>query len=139
MSTRRIDTVVRIRRLQEQLASGELARTRQALELAAQAERDAWQLVADRAGDPAVTPDALRATRAKLDGGVTHATRLGDEKVDAVHHADVAMHDWREAMQRLDGIERLSDKLVEQERAEDERKSGVELDDLVVMRWKRAS
>jgi flagellar biosynthesis chaperone FliJ len=47
------------------------------------------------------------------------------------------MHDWREAMQRLDGIERLSDKLTEQDRAEDERKSGVELDDLVVMRWER--
>lgn len=139
MTSRRIDTVVRIRQLQEQLASGELARTRQALELAERAERDAWQLVADRAGDPAATPDALRATRAKLDGGVTHATRLGDEKVDAVHHADVAMHDWREAMQRLDGIERLSDKLAEQDRAEDERKSGVELDDLVVMRWERAS
>lgn len=139
MSSRRIDTVVRIRRLQEQLASGELARTRQALELAERAERDAWQLVADRAGDAAETPDALRATRAKLDGGVTHATRLGDEKVHAIHHADVAMHDWREAMQRLDGIERLSDKLTEQDRAEDERKSGVELDDLVVMRWERAS
>jgi hypothetical protein len=137
--TRRIDTVVRIRRLQEQLASGELARSRQALDLAVLAERDAWQLVADRSGAPAETPDALRATRAKLDGGVTHATRLGDDKVQAIHHADVAMHDWRDAMQRLDGIERLSDKLTEQDRAEDERKSGVELDDLVVMRWERAS
>jgi hypothetical protein len=139
VSTRRIDTVVRIRRLQEQLASGELARSRQALAHAVHAEREAWDLVADRATHAAETPDALLAVRAKLDGGVTHAGRLGDRKVDAIHHADVAMHDWREAMQRLDGIERLSDKLTEQDRAEDERKSGVELDDLVVMRWERTS
>ena len=139
MSSRRIDTVVRIRRLQEQLASAEVARSRQALELAERAELEAWDLVADRAKSAVATPDALLATRAKLDGGVTHATRLGNDKVDAIHHADVAIHDWHEAMMRLDGIERLSDKLVEQDRAADERKSGVELDDLVVMRWERAS
>ena len=139
MSGRRIDTVVRIRRLQEQLASAVVARSRQELADAKQAEHDAWHLVAVRAADAPPTAAALLASRAKLDGGVTHATKLGHETVHAVHHADVAIHDWREAMQRLDGIERLSDKLVEQDRAEGERKSGVELDDLVVMRWERGS
>ncbi len=137
--SRRIDTVVRIRRLQEQLASAEVARSRQVLAQAEQAEQAAWTLVADRAGDAGDTPDALLATRAKLDGGIGHARRLGHETVHAAHYADVAMHDWHGAMQRLDGIERLSDKLITAERAEQERKSGVELDDLVVMRWERAS
>jgi hypothetical protein len=38
-------------------------------------------------------------------------------------------------MQRLDGIERLNERLVATERAEQTRKEIVELDDLVVMRW----
>ena len=139
MSSRRIDTVVRIRRLQEQLASAEVARSRQLLADAKRAEHDAWDLVADRSAEAPPTTGALLASRAKLDGGVIHATKLGHQTVHAVHHADVAIHDWRDAMQRLDGIERLSDRLIEHDRAEGERKSGVELDDLVVMRWERGS
>lgn len=136
MSARRIDTVVRIRRLQEQLASAEVARSRQQAEHAERAERTAWQLLADRAVPRARRVDALLAERAMLAGGITHATRLADLTATAHHHADLAITEWRGAMQRLDGIERLSDRLTEAERAEQERKDGVELDDLVVMRWK---
>jgi hypothetical protein len=49
MSTRRIETVVRVRRLQEQLASAEVARTRHAALTAEADEQAAWQLVAERA------------------------------------------------------------------------------------------
>lgn len=140
--TRRIDTVVRVRRIQEQLASAEVARTRMDLVRAETAERDARDLVAAIAattgGDEASVTSML-AWRTKLDGGMRETERRGEVTVHAAHHADVAVIDWRQAMQRLDGIERLSDKLVAAERAEDERKAGVELDDLVVMRWERAS
>lgn len=139
MSSRRIDTVVRIRRLQEQLASAEVARSRQAADLAERAEHTAWRLLAERAGSRARTVDALLAERAMLAGGLTHANRLADRTATAHHHADLAIHEWRGAMQRLDGIERLSDRLTAAERAEQERKEGVELDDLVVMRWKGGS
>lgn len=135
MSARRIDTVVRIRRLQEQLASADVARTRQQLDRAARAEQFAWHLVAERSTSRARSLDALLAERAMLDGGMTNAHRLGDVTVTAHHHNDMALHEWRGAMQRLDGIERLSDRLKSAERAEEERKDGVELDDLVVMRW----
>ena len=135
MSARRIDTVVRIRRLQEQLASAEVARSRQAVDLAQRAEQTAWQLIAERAVSRASTVDALLAERTMLAGGLHHANRLADVAATAHHHADLALTDWRGAMQRLDGIERLSERLTAAERAEDERKQGVELDDLVVMRW----
>lgn len=140
--SRRIDTVVRVRRIQEQLASAEVARTRLDLVRAEQAERDALELVgaiAASAGTEPATVTSLLAWRTKLDGGMHEVDRRGEVTVHAVHHADLAVVDWRQAMQRLDGIERLSDRLVAAERAEDERKAGVELDDLVVMRWERAS
>ena len=142
MSTRRIDTVVRVRRIQEQLASAEVARTRMDLARAEAAERDARELVgaiAASAGYDPVNVTSLLAWRQKLDGGMRETERRADVTVHANHHADLAVLDWRQAMQRLDGIERLSDKLIAAERAEEERKAGVELDDLVVMRWERAS
>jgi hypothetical protein len=74
-----------------------------------------------------------------LDGGVAHATSLGQSTDLAVHHAELALDDWHGAMRELDGIERLSGRIVSAERAEEERKAGIELDDLVVMRWERTS
>ncbi len=140
MSTRRIETVVRVRRLQEQLASAEVARTRHAAVAADAAERAAWQLVAERSdtssGHGAPTRiAAVLAERDKLEGGIAHARRHGDRTATAHHHLDLALTDWRVAMQRLDGIERLSERLTTAERAEESRKEMVELDDLVVMRW----
>ncbi len=140
MSTRRIETVVRVRRLQEQLASAEVARTRHAALTAEADEQAAWQLVAERAdavsGRPARSGiGAVLAERDKLEGGITHARRHGDRTATAHHHLDLALDDWRGAMQRLDGIERLNERLVATERAEQTRKEIVELDDLVVMRW----
>lgn len=141
MSGRRIDTVVRVRRIQEQLASAEVARSRQTLAAASVAERAARDLVGDRAAtEEAVAPvTSILAWRDKLDGGMREIDRRSAVTVRANHHADLAVMDWRLAAQRLDGIERLSDKLRDAARAEEERKAGVELDDLVVMRWERAS
>jgi hypothetical protein len=140
--SRRIDTVVRVRRIQEQLASAEVARTRMELVRTETAECEARALVGDRAAAPTASPadvTSLLAWRTKLDGGMHEVDRRGEATAHAVHHADLAVVDWRQAMQRLDGIERLSDRVVAEERAEEERKAGIELDDLVVMRWERAS
>jgi hypothetical protein len=140
MSTRRIETVVRVRRLQEQLASAEVARTRHAAIAAETDERAAWQLVADRSETARNRPtrtgiaDVL-AERTKLAGGIAHAAGHADRTATAHHHLDLALDDWRIAMQRLDGIERLNDRLVTAERAEHDRTEMIELDDLVVMRW----
>lgn len=138
MSGRRLDTVMRVRRIQEQLASAEVGRNRLALADAERAERAAWRLVADRAATAPTTTtrrDALLAERAKLAVGIAVAHRLGDSTAAAHHHVDLAIDDWRRAAQRLDGIERLSERLTAAERAEEERREIVELDDLVVMRW----
>ena len=135
MSARRLHTVVRIRRLQEQLASAEVARSRQTFAAAEHAEQAAWGLVAERATPTARDLRSLLDERTKLHGGIVHAHRLEERTIAAHHHADLALDDWREAMQRLDGIERLSDRLASAERAERERLAHNELDDLVVMRW----
>jgi flagellar protein FliJ len=134
MSTRRIETVVRVRRLQEQLASAEVARTRHAALTAEADEQAAWQLVARHSPTQSGIA-AVLAERDKLEGGIAHARRHGDRTATAHHHLDLALDDWRGAMQRLDGIERLNERLVATERAEQTRKEIVELDDLVVMRW----
>lgn len=144
MSSRRIETVVRVRRLQEQLASAEVARTRHAAVTAEAAERAAWQLVAEHSDNAdrrprRATVAAVLAQRDKLEGGIAHARRHGDRTVTAHHSLDLALTDWRDAMQRLDGIERLNDRLVAAERAERARTEMVELDDLVVMRWEADS
>jgi hypothetical protein len=140
MSNRRIDTVVRVRRIQEQLASGGVARSRQELTEATDAEQAAWRLVGDTATAATAPMPATQLVvwRDRLDGRVRDATRRGDVTAQAAHHADVALIEWREAMQRLDGIERLSERVAAADRAESERAAGVELDDLVVMRWERA-
>lgn len=137
--TRRIDTVVRIRRLQEQLASGEVARARHTLTRARSAEQDAWQLLDERAVPRSRTARDLVAERTMIEGGLVHARSLGDATDLALHHADLAVDEWRGALRELDGIERLSERIATAERVEEERKAGIELDDLVVMRWKRSS
>jgi flagellar export protein FliJ len=139
MSERRLDTVLRIRRLQEQLASAEVARSRQTADAAAAQEHDAWRHVAERATTSARTADQLLVERQMLAGGMAHARRLGDLTAAARHHVDLALDDWRTASRRLDGIERLSERIDAARRNEEERKQHTELDDLVVMRWDGAA
>ena len=139
MSGDRIATVVRVRRLQERLARAEVGRSR--AELAARVEHEAvlWSAVADRAATTpgALTPDVLRSRRAMLAGGVAGARRAGLGVTVAQTAVDGAMERWSAAAQRREGIERLADRAAEARQAEQARLDNLELDDLVIARWKR--
>jgi flagellar biosynthesis chaperone FliJ len=126
---------MRVRRLQEQLAVGEVARRRQALAEVERTEREAWDAL-DRRADAAVESAAsLRTHRTMVAGGIAHATELGASARTSSDHLDQATQAWRLALQRLDGIERLTQRILRDEQAAGERAAIVELDDLVVMRW----
>ena len=139
MSNARIATVVRVRRLQERLARAEVGRSR--AELAARIEHEGalWSTVADRATtmSGAMSPDALRARRAMLAGGVAGARRAGLGVNVARTAGDGAMEHWSAAAQRREGIERLADRATEALQAEQARLDNLELDDLVIARWNR--
>lgn len=143
MSVRRLDTVVRIRRLQERLASGQVAVERQRLGIAEEAERAAWLMVSARtpsAGSgPAMSADAFRCHRGLLTAGVNDAGSLRVVSREAGQRVDSAVATWQDARQRLDGIERLEQRLAVEQREESIRKDSVEMDDLVITRWNRGA
>lgn len=136
--TRRLDTVVRIRRLQERLARGEVAVRRSALAARQHDEAARWAVVDDRSRIAPDTGAALAAHRAMLAGGVAVARRAGGEVVLARRGVERAMDGWSEAARRREGMERLADQVAAAERFEAERRAGIELDDLVIGRWNRS-
>jgi hypothetical protein len=143
MSARRLDTVVRIRRLQERLASGQVAVERQRLGIAEEAERAAWLMVSVRtptAGSaPAMSADAFRSHRGLLAAGVDEASSLRIVSRAAGQRVESALVTWQDARQRLDGIERLERRLAVEQHEESIRKESVEMDDLVITRWNRGA
>lgn len=122
----RLATVLRVRRVQEQIAASRLA--------AAEAERHAAATrVAARRADVAVP----RTDR--------HVVELAWQAVDraaVVHAAAIATADgergrWADAARRVKGLERLDDRLRAEARAEEQRKLAATLDDLVTTRVAR--
>ena len=139
MNRKRIDTVLRVRTLQEQLARQEVVRERQVLAGRIDAENAARAEVDDRADSRGTTTGALLADRRHmLRSGVSHADRLADRVLSAEQDVQHAMGSWRQVAQRLDGIERLSERLTDQERLDATRAESALIDDLVIARWNRS-
>lgn len=135
MSRRRLDAVVRVRTLREQLARGEVSRRHGALEDRRRAESDAWAAIRDADRDPTLDARVFIGRRGMLAAGAREAEVAAEATVNArteLHHA--AEH-WQQTARRLDGIERLVDRLTDEVRADEQRRTANELDDLVVMRW----
>jgi hypothetical protein len=138
MSARRLDAVLRIRALREQLARGDVARHR--AELQAQEAGQVAALAAIRAADRSVAVEAplFLARRAMLAGGAHDAQLAGAAVVVAQDELDAAAAHWRETAQRLDGIERLVERLTAEAEHEQQRQIANELDDLVLARHPRS-
>ena len=134
-SSARIASVLRIRRLQERRERAEVAARRRTHLSAADAETRAWTAVSDHERSPVSgTAAALVARRAILAGGVGVAQRRGETTLIAAHDVDVQVATWSVAAQRVEGLERLEDKIRTAERAEREQREALELDDLVLAR-----
>ena len=140
MSARRLDTVLRIRSLQERLAKGEVMARRVELQRCDDDAARARSLVAERSVPAASTVSAgnFVAHRSMLGAGSAQADRAGVIALGAREEVATAVELWTGASQRLDGVERLDERATADALAEQQRVDGVELDDLVVMRWGRS-
>jgi hypothetical protein len=134
VSARRLDAVLRVRSLREQLARGDVARQRAIL--AARQDREARALAAIRSADrsAAVAASLFLARRAMLAGGARDAKAAGEATAVARDELEAAAEHWRAAAQRLDGIERLVDRLTKEAELDEQRETANELDDLVLAR-----
>ena len=137
-----MSSVLRIRQLQERRARGELAMSRRDHRAAETAERRTWKLLDARLaaavsagmGDGAIS---LRADRAVVDAGVLGAARQHGQTVAAAAQVEVAMEGWTIAARRVEGLERLSERLDAAAKAEADRLAANEIDDLVLARFGR--
>ncbi len=137
MNRTRIDTVLRIRGLQERRARGEVGRTRQELSVRESDERRARALVADRADNSPtrLSGEAFFDRRMILRSGMDHAENHQVRVDIARDDVDISMVAWRREAERLDGIERLAARFAELAREEEARSAAAEIDDLVIGRW----
>lgn len=134
MSTRRLDSVLRVRTIREQIARGEVARKR--AELDARWDDEARAVAAIRAVDraSALAAPLFLARRAMLASGAQDAKIARAANAVAQEELDAAAGHWRVVAQRLDGIERLVDRLRAEADLDDQRRSANEIDDLVIAR-----
>ncbi len=135
MSGRRLDAVVRVRALREQLARGEVSLRHASLTDRQHAEAAAWQAIRD-AGEPSAVDGRLFVgRRAMLSAGVREADAAVEATGVARVELDHAADHWRQTARRLDGIERLVERLADEAEGDERRRDANDLDDLVVMRW----
>ena len=134
MSGRRMATVLRVRTLQERIARGEVGRRRGDLDAARRSEAAAWRDVQARSRLAPSAAARFVGHRGMLGGGVAEATDLAVHTAAAARAVDVALDAWRVQAQRLDGIERLVERMRLAAAAEEARREANAVDDLVVMR-----
>lgn len=135
MSARRLDTVLRVRALREQLARADVTLRRAQLDDRRQAEAQAWAAVRSEDGVTRFDPAALLARHTMLANGVRSAKVAGEAVSVANDALETATADWQDSARRLDGIERLVERHAVEAAAEDRRREANTLDDTIVSRW----
>lgn len=141
MSTsKRIAAVLRVRQIQERSARGVLAVNRRAHRDAATAEVRTWtQLdahVAGLVGAP-LDPNRVGEHRIVVESGVLAAGSQRTTTESAAIAADAAMSEWTIAARRVEGMERLTERMASHEAEEQQRLAANEIDDLVLARFGR--
>lgn len=135
MSADRVAAVLRIRRLQERTERSAVAVRRNQHRSAEQLERSAWRAVGDRTlGDEPVPAAHLSVHRTMLDNGIEIARQRGETTAVAAHALDVQVTRWAVAARRVEGLERLDERLRAAEQGERDRRTAIEIDDLVLAR-----
>ncbi|WP_420452508.1 flagellar FliJ family protein [Ilumatobacter sp.] len=132
-----MDTVVRVRALQERIARGGIGRERSAAD-ARRAQVDAaMAAVVDRQGRAVPSAGAFVAQRATLAAGVGALDRARDALAEANLGVERSIAEWTEASRRLEGVERLEARVLDEQRTADAAREQAVLDDLVVTRFGR--
>ena len=137
MSGARLAGVLRVRRLQECRARGEVAIDRRDHRLASTAEAMTWTRLDSTVPAAVPAPAAeLRRARAVIEAGVLAAQRQHSRTTDAAARLAESGERWTVAARRVDGLERLATRLAAAEQAEEQRSAANAIDDLVLARWK---
>jgi flagellar protein FliJ len=137
--TFRLASVLRVRRIEEDRAAGELAAAQQrerdaaAAVAARRAELDA--LAAERTGAESVS--AFHARRFLLENAVHGVKAAEAAQAMVADEAEQRRLTWVEAAARVSAIERLDDRKREDHRLENDRIEAQEVDDLVTGRAAR--
>jgi len=142
-SSKRLAAVLRIRQIQERSARGKLAVERRRHRLAEDAEEQTWTQLDDRAAQSvgttvsSVGPQSLVGGRLITDAALRAADRQHAETEQAAADVTAAMDDWTIAARRVEGMERLADRVATAEDEERQRVAANEIDDLVLARFGR--
>ena len=135
MNGSRLTSVLRIRTIQERRARGELAASRLRLRRAELAERKTWTDLDERALGAVVSALSLQGESQLVAAGMRAAATQHDVTVQAVDGVAVAMDEWAIAARRVEGLERLAERVGAAERDEAARLAANEIDDLVLARY----
>ena len=135
----RLDTVLRVRRVEEDRAIAALADARRKLEAAEQALQDTLDRYSTvpAASGPMTVIDLLRA-RAHQELVAASVVHAGTERLRAEAVVDVQRDAWSAAAQRVAALERLDERRREEHALEAQRQETIEVDDMVVARAARA-
>ena len=133
MNRSRLADVLRVRRLQERTARGELAVSNQRHHAAIVAEATMWTSL-DRRGEVMARSGSFAAVQATRVVGTLAAEAQRAVTEQAGRTAELAGERWGEAARRVEALERLGDRLAEVEAEERDRAERNELDDLVLAR-----
>ena len=140
---KRLAAVLRIRQIQERGARGELAVQRRRHRLAQVAERHTWAALDERAAAevgavrPSVGADSVLGMQVVAAAGVRAAGTQRHVTETAAVDLATAMEQWTIAARRVDGMERLADRVATSEEEERQRMVNNEIDDLVLGRFGR--
>lgn len=135
----RLDTVLRVRQVEEDRARGELA-------LANRALADADALLEDRIDHYGAVPHpdaplpmaAFLASRDRQEWAARAVVTAGTARLVADAQVAVRRDEWSAAATRVAALERLDERRREEHRLESQRQEGLEVDDIVVARARRA-
>ena len=136
MTRARIDTVVRVRRLQERVAQALVHRERREVAEREQREAHTEARLGDLAAAPPRAAERLRDHRSRVEGGVREYLQAGLDVEAARVRLDDSLADWTVTARRRDGVERLDERMRVAATLDEQRRAATELDDLVVTRWK---
>jgi flagellar protein FliJ len=136
----RLDTVLRVRQVEEDRARGELALANRAL-----AEADAvLEHRIDHYGNVAHPAQALPvavflASRDQQEWAAKAVVVAGTARIAADGVVATRRQDWSAAATRVAALERLDERRRDEHRLEAQRQEGLEVDDIVVARARRSA
>ena len=135
----RLDTVLRVRRVEEDRAIAALADARRKLEAAEQTLQDTLDRYSTvpAASGPMSVIDLLRA-RAHQELVAASVVHAGTQRLHAEAVVDVQRDAWSAAAQRVAALERLDERRRGEHALEAQRQETIEVDDMVVARAGRA-